>query len=405
MRGPPQKTFLCVFCEDEFYFVYGDSNSFKVHFGVVHKVFSEYDILLAIHFMEDPEKNKIVSNIVTKLKGDKISYKELDETGKIENATEIEQIYKSQETQTQNINVDKQIQTQSIDIKQQYPTVESLQNTKIGQEIQAQEIIDIDNFLQQFQTDQKTINISLNPELVKAEFHEADFTCKCTKCKKCLQKLSNFTCIKCGSMFKLKRLLKMHSKKKWGCTNACYKCDKVFTSKRDLEVHIKKKYSCILNKERVCEICGKKFKFPIQLEQHNKRIFSCHRETKCGNCGKIFKQKIKFERHNTNRIKYGCNKKCNSCGKELRSSRNLAMHTKSGCKISNLSVIDRSKFTNSKRMKRCEICLKLFTTNTWLRKHMRRETKCDSRLECALCGLKLTEEKYKIHIGKPCVVV
>ena len=423
MRGSTQKTFFCVFCEDAFCFVVGDSVSFKTHFEMVHKTFSEYEILLAVHFIEDYEKKNIIANVLAKLKGERTSQEELDGTGETDNAIEtvkkteqtyvISPTYKSQQTQTQSLNDEKQIETQNININQQFPSLEFVQTSETCKEIQTQENNDIDDFQQQFQTEQKNSNPTVNSELVVAEYLESACGCNCTKCKKCLQKLPIFTCIKCGMEFKREGLLNMHSKKKWGCKTlwrgsgkiACNKCDKVFRGKRGLEIHTNMKYSCILERKKVCGICGKEFKFPIQLEQHNKKINACYAESKCDNCGKVFKQKGKFERHTENRNKYGCDRKCKSCGKELRSSKYLAIHLKDGCKRLKFCMVDRSKVMNLKNTNKCEICLTTFKTNTGLRVHRKREMKCDPRLECGLCGLKLLEEKYLIHIGKPCKVL
>ena len=55
--------FMCTFCSDETTFVVGQSQNFKDHLWLVHSIFHERDLLLAVHFVDDSFEDTTFLNV------------------------------------------------------------------------------------------------------------------------------------------------------------------------------------------------------------------------------------------------------------------------------------------------------------------------------------------------------
>merc|ERR1719320_44212 len=63
------KSFYCVFCREIASLRMGDFPQFQQHMEGVHKVYYEYDILLAVNFIERSEKDTIIERVKRKVGG------------------------------------------------------------------------------------------------------------------------------------------------------------------------------------------------------------------------------------------------------------------------------------------------------------------------------------------------
>ena len=63
------KSFYCVFCRDIASLRMGDFAQFQQHMEGVHRVHYEYDILLAVNFIERAEKDAIIERVKRKVGG------------------------------------------------------------------------------------------------------------------------------------------------------------------------------------------------------------------------------------------------------------------------------------------------------------------------------------------------
>merc|ERR1719318_505642 len=74
--GPPAKTFFCVFCRDIVSLAVGNLVQFKTHMETGHQIFYEFDILLALNFIDRKEKEKIIDTVKSKVNGKSVPAKE-----------------------------------------------------------------------------------------------------------------------------------------------------------------------------------------------------------------------------------------------------------------------------------------------------------------------------------------
>ena len=63
------KTFFCVFCKDIAALVVGNLEVFRRHMISVHQVFYQFEILLAINFIDKEGKQKIIESVEDKTRG------------------------------------------------------------------------------------------------------------------------------------------------------------------------------------------------------------------------------------------------------------------------------------------------------------------------------------------------
>ncbi|KAE8629136.1 hypothetical protein XENTR_v10000368 [Xenopus tropicalis] len=106
------------------------------------------------------------------------------------------------------------------------------------------------------------------------------------------------------------------------------------------------------NKHCVCNICGKRFKHPSNLELH-KRSHTADKIFTCDECGKSFNMHRKLIKH---RIRHTGEKpyNCVTCGKKFAGSGDLRRHVRSH---------------TGERPYTCDVCNKNFSRSAVLRRH------------------------------------
>ena len=400
------QTFFCVFCENTTCLYMNNFNLFVSHMKIEHKIFFEYEILLAISFIDQEDKEIIIKRVVTNISSDK--YPE----------TNLPQEISQSESPSSEELVTKRVTLGSLELNELLlqgertsPDKEMLEilmssrslkdeNLTRGVLSTSEENSCLQSVIQESSILVKEVKTSTALKYVAVKTETFDLACKChcLKCQRCQQKVDNqkFECDKCGRQFKNKHGLSVHSKHTGLCTEnrQCKKCEKMFKNWYNLREHMEMVRNCD-KKDRGCEKCGKQFSFPSQLAAHLKglqsgkkcvvkkiKVFDCFR------CHVVFSTKAKLLLHKSNT--YRCDKSCSICGKYFKQKVHLTAHVKRRCGKPKTEKI------------KCDICLTNFFNNTCFSLHNERKRKCIKRTECEKCGVKLADFHYRTHIMQEC---
>merc|ERR1719318_63354 len=427
--GPPAKTFFCVFCRDIVSLAVGNLVQFKTHMETGHQIFYEFDILLALNFIDRKEKEKIIDTVKSKVNGKSVPAKEdvvvsakaeeslLKEDADWGNLDNVQVVILDENTSIKdalkNVSVTPVVKPKaytepaksfkdSLKSVLVTPVVKPKPVKSFVSEVKVEpiqpEILDIKTEIKQ-----ETILMSSENKIPKNRSHQ------CGKCNKMFPSKFNlrnhmkkkFSCLKpilecekCSKVFKDKKAFQIHMARTKSCVRPkCDKCAKIFKTTSDYRVHMARKKSCIKT-NLSCEKCSKTFNKKKNYEVHIARTKSCVKpSTKCEDCLKVFSNGSSFRAHIANKGTV-CKKRvsCEKCGKLVRESKyQLHLNKKRGCVQVSL---------------KCDDCLKVFSTRGAARMHqLKKETVCKKRIECERCGERYKEELYKKHILKSCVKV
>ncbi|XP_059054955.1 zinc finger protein 615-like [Achroia grisella] len=199
--------------------------------------------------------------------------------------------------------------------------------------------------------------------------HRRKFTCRICKNTykrwyhciahryKCGSAIEYVACETCHKIFSDRHSYKIHAKrvhnneKKYHCNE----CDHKFTSKQRLTIHMRTHTGLKLF---ACKQCSKKFTTNSSLISHR----STHIETKkfyCVECDTRYKTKKGLRRHLAEAVRHAVTEDtvfyCPDCNKTFPTKKQLYGHI-------------NSRHTKSFK---CDLCSKIFSTNTNLRKHKR----------------------------------
>jgi len=356
--GPPAKTFFCVFCRDIVSLAVGNLEQFKTHMESVHQVFYEFDILLALNFIDRKEKEKIIDTVKNKVNGKSEPIKE-------EVVLAAESFLK-EDTEWGNLdNVQVVILDENTSIKDAIKDISlpAAEKVEVHDEPPA----------------------PLIPQVFKTEIKEEPVVSSLKQLKQ-----KRYKCVKCDKIFENRYKLEMHMTKKFSCVKPvleCDKCLKVFKDSSSFKVHMAKKFSCVKPVFK-CDKCSKQFKDANSFKVHMSRIKSCVKP-KCEKCLKVFKGLKAYKVHMSR--KNSCIKpvfSCEKCSKMFDKSSSYQAH------------IARTKSCVKPSLK-CEDCLKVFSSSSSFRNHQsNKETVCKKRLACEKCGKLVRESKYKLHLNK-----
>ena len=439
--GPPAKSFFCVFCKDIVSLAVGNLPQFRHHMENIHRVFYEFDILLALNFIDRTEKEKIIDTVKNKVDGKNDTNpviiksnmsKSENKPITLKNLTKIipagENLLKEDADNVQMVVLDGNTTLEEA--------VKNLSAApKVTKTVQIKPKV---NVIKTMEIKPNYTKIKIEPNIVpkkpkvwsmsiKSEIHPAITikqekiaigeanadtyreakTYKCDKCAKIFPFKANleshlsrkFSCVKpvlrcekCSKKFQDKSSYQAHMARTKSCTKPkCEKCGKVFDGRFSYRQHMKRKKSCVKPKF-ACEKCNKQFNKKSNFDAHISRTKSCVRPNlKCEDCLKVFSCLSSFKSHQGNKEK-ACRKRvaCEKCGKLIKEEKyKFHLNRKRGCVQINL---------------KCDGCLKTFRTRAAARSHQKRQDKvCKRRIECEKCGERFKEELYKKHILRSCV--
>ena len=345
----------------------------------VHRVFYEFEILLAVNFIEREEKADIIEMVRRKVWGgvDEVNVKD----------TINEEII---------IGISLIQPTSYANMFEPLVSIEKIsnENTKNKTEDNSESLM-LKGHLQT--NDIELTNMPLGPvtntrtsELpLKLEYKLPQTETTFTNVEE--SKLPFWNCKKCGAMFFDKRALNRHEEKKRSCWKICNKCEKEFLKPGDLGTHRKMSRSCSYQILR-CNNCFKEYTSKKLFKRHQTANACKTQDLECKNCQKCFSSywSLKVHKEKTNT----CNTMvtCYKCEELVKKSR-YEKHISRGCQ-------------NQAEMK-CEDCLREFSCKKTAKIHFRtkqfKPTVCRKRILCLKCGKKCKPKRYqRHHCNFPC---
>ncbi|KAK6173308.1 hypothetical protein SNE40_016784 [Patella caerulea] len=165
-----------------------------------------------------------------------------------------------------------------------------------------------------------------------------------------------FKCIypTCDKVFLTNRGLKSHISVHEGLEFKCDQCEKVFHNKRRLTIHIRQEHE--KRYQRICPVCGKKFKCSTQLKthQHIHQPKDQRRNYICEFCGKGFPIKSHLDIHMKSHGEKAYT--CDVCDEKFSRADNMKLHMR--------------KHTGEKPYK-CNVCDKTFSRHDNMKTHVK----------------------------------
>ena len=214
-----------------------------------------------------------------------------------------------------------------------------------------------------------------------------------------VQKHNHFICNLCSQSFKNFERISSHLIICQNSSHFCQSCHINFQSKQLLVNHLKTIH--FDPKPFLCDFCPKKFKTSASLKKHSTKNHQNTLQThQCDLCPKKFIKKIyltnhKFKFHNLDKSFM-----CNLCGKMFLTETSLKTHLSTHenplhfqCEVCNKEFHRKDKYENHVKIHTgikpfgCQICSKYFITSTKLKEHERRH-KGEKRFTCLLCHKK-----------------
>lgn len=229
-------------------------------------------------------------------------------------------------------------------------------------------------------------------------------------------KVEDFRCVECNYATPMKKRLSIHIQRSHRKHIACDQCDKMFGYPKDLNKHIEnihsdRKYFCdqcskeytnrivfeshlkthdigYVKPSFICKVCEKSFTTKYSLASHLKSVhLGLNKEYLCQMCGKKFSQRSSYKQH--------CNAhngikpyKCMTCGKAFVYHKSLKEH----------------KFMHDNiRRFLCIVCDKSFRQRTTLHIHLKTHKTVKDHA-CPYCGRGFSQKQAmerheRIHTG------
>ncbi|XP_059615367.1 zinc finger protein 26-like [Phlebotomus argentipes] len=164
----------------------------------------------------------------------------------------------------------------------------------------------------------------------------------------------------------------------------CPFCEKTCVAKcgftRHLQTH---------NDSRVCEICEKDFKTRTGLKRHMAQVHSTERNFECAFCSKKFKIKNSLLEHVRSHITMP--EQCPICGKVFRNPWRLRDHQKkrhgklANAKLVSKYLISHVKLEKPQEVFDCDICSKTYKRRNRLTQHRKTHFSLVEPLKCLYC--------------------
>ena len=208
-----------------------------------------------------------------------------------------------------------------------------------------------------------------------------------------------YRCPKCGKDSKDFHTLQKHIHGVHSQTVRCDQCDKTYRSEDLLNQHISQVHEGQA-KKLICDICSKGFNRKYALDNHIKRIHEKKLNFKCDQCMKKFFREIELKQHVRYVHENVTDFQCDICGKGLISKPSLQEHLEGvHQKQKTFKCTDCEKIfylasaLNTHRRKihgelkfPCKLCSKSFTTNAFLKHHVKSFHEGIKRHFCHQCN-------------------
>ena len=396
------KIFYCVYCQDVASLRMGDFAQFHNHMETVHRVFYEFDILLAINFIERIDKEDIIEKV--KINVGKVKKKVLKDN------RDLEKVLPSKETTfstQQSIVVDKNLSNEA-NTSEKVLVSSLLSSTELIKGFQETPVPGEDQIEQKITTDTNIEAPPINKQITENP--------------------DGVACDMCGKWFS-EYGLKYHQRSSKECAKNITKCDdcsRTFLNQKSVRKHIKfyqvKGKSCrkqVL--DLTCKNCTKFFASRLSLVNHKFKPTPCEKIITC-KCGKLVKESM-FKRHVLGKnCQQDVELKCKQCLKEFISAQKARSHYKRtevnpgicqkrvACqkcekKMSEEDYSGHRCILVTADLK-CKDCLYTFSSKLGMKLHLQNaENACRKRIKCDKCGVTVREIVYAKHISRDCVAL
>ena len=379
------KNFYCVFCQDGSFL---DAKIFQNHMETVHNMFYEHDILFAINFIDEVEKNSIIETIST--------------AKSVQPRSKYEEELKNIEVKTTVLEND---HVESLNVTGSFSCHVCGKLFKRRRKLIQHAYIHTKekHFITCTYCDKQILKSALK---IHTQIHTGEKPHTCPECDQTFSTLQNFEshsyihggqkpfkCEQCDKEFalkgNLKRHIRMHTAKK---SYNCHQCSKAF-----LDPYAVKKHMVIHTgvKPYQCQHCSHSFYYKFGLNYHSQK----HNELRyaCQQCEKTFTHEITLKQHTDNHtvrefidrqkisVPVGSDLKstldslsecrngiwtCTVCGKTATTRRNNKSHMRDHTEIHIAGFIYN-----------CQYCGRSVKTSAVLREHHKRCQKMSLQLK------------------------
>jgi hypothetical protein len=201
----------------------------------------------------------------------------------------------------------------------------------------------------------------------------------------------------------------------------CIDCDRTFEAIQPLRLHRSMGHGVRQNRKHTCDKCGTSFKNPSSLKRHLREYHATDEDIKeveclCSGCDTKFESALILELHQRACLKEPKNYSCKKCTLKWSSTESLRKHYAEAhrtigeiCKLCGLclkenSVSNHMRSTHLKQKEcSCDICGKVFSLRTTLRKHILLVHEKDNGtgyLKCQYCNyIETSKAKMDLHLN------